>query len=346
MKKLPIIILLCVANVLKSQDIHFSQIQESPLWLNPANAGFFNGYVRSIANYRNQWASMGNAFQTMAVSIDAVAFKTRKNKAYLGAGLFAFNDEAGVAKMGSTQAQLHLSAIIKTSKKSKLAAAGYFGYAQTKANYNSLTFGNQYNGNEITQSLASGESFKNVSFFNADVGIGLNYEYSSANAEMLRDDIFSLKIGGAIHHLNKPTQSFGSGSNYTLPMRIVGNVQVRYDIEDSKFSVLPSLIYIKQASATEINLGALMRYRFKNATKITGISSESGLNFGLFFRVGDAIVPQVNLDMGKYAIGISYDYNVSRYYKVSKGNGGFEIFLKFISLDDALFKRKREHGLK
>lgn len=41
MKKLPIIILICVANVLKSQDIHFSQIQESPLWLNPANAGFF-----------------------------------------------------------------------------------------------------------------------------------------------------------------------------------------------------------------------------------------------------------------------------------------------------------------
>ena len=108
MKKLPIIILICVANVLKSQDIHFSQIQESPLWLNPANAGFFNGYVRSIANYRNQWASMGNAFQTMAVSIDAVAFKTRKNKAYLGAGLFVFNDEAGVAKMGSTQAQLQI----------------------------------------------------------------------------------------------------------------------------------------------------------------------------------------------------------------------------------------------
>ena len=80
MKKLPIIILICVANVLKSQDIHFSQIQESPLWLNPANAGFFNGYVRSIANYRNQWASMGNAFQTMAVSIDAVALKQEKIK--------------------------------------------------------------------------------------------------------------------------------------------------------------------------------------------------------------------------------------------------------------------------
>jgi hypothetical protein len=88
-----------------------------------------------------------------------------------------------------------------------------------------------------------------------------------------------------------------------------------------------------------------LRYRFKNATKITGVFSESGLNIGVYYRVNDAIIPQINLDMGKYAIGVSYDYNLSKYNKVSKGNGGFEIYLKFISLDDALFKRRREHGL-
>ena len=54
----------------KAQDIHFSQLYETPLYLSPANTGFFNGYVRAIANYRNQWASMNNAFQTMAFSLD------------------------------------------------------------------------------------------------------------------------------------------------------------------------------------------------------------------------------------------------------------------------------------
>jgi hypothetical protein len=49
--------------------------------------------------------------------------------------------------------------------------------------------------------------------------------------------------------------------------------------------------------------------------------------------------------MGKYAIGVAYDVNVSKYKQVSHANGGFEIYLKFMSLDDALFKRKREHGL-
>ncbi len=345
MKKYLFIISLGFASILSAQDIHFSQIQESPLWLNPANAGFFNGYFRAIANYRNQWASMGNAFQTMAVSIDGATLKTTKKKAYLGVGLFIFNDKAGVAKIGSTQVQFHLNAIIKTSKKSRLAGAAYVGYNQNKANYAALTFGNQYTGKEIDKSVASGEVVNYTSFVNMDAGVGVNYEFSSANIDMVRDDVFSLKIGGAIHHINKPVQRFSSGSSYQLPMRFVGNAQARYDIKETKLSLLPSVIYLRQGTASEINIGTFLRYRFKNATKITGVLNEAGLNIGVYYSVGDAIVPQLNLDMGKYAIGVSYDYNFSKYNQVSKGNGGFEIYLKFISLDDALFKRKREHGL-
>jgi type IX secretion system PorP/SprF family membrane protein len=345
MKKYLFIIAMSLQTFVFAQDIHFSQIQESPLWLNPANAGFFNGYFRAIANYRNQWASMGNAFQTMAVSIDAVALKTKKNKAYLGLGLFVFDDKAGVAKIGSTQVQFHLNGIIKTSKKSKLAGAAYLGYIQNKANYSALTFGNQYTGKEIDKGLASGEAVNFTSFSTMDAGVGLNYEFTSATIHMVRDDIFSIKIGGAIHHINKPVQRFSSGSNYQLPMRFVGNIQMRYDIKETKLSLLPSVIYLRQGTASEINIGTFLRYRFKNATKITGVFSESGLNIGVYYRVNDAIIPQINLDMGKYAIGVSYDYNLSKYNKVSKGNGGFEIYLKFISLDDALFKRRREHGL-
>src|SRR4051812_41527101 len=69
---------------LKSQDIHFSQIFETPLLLSPANAGFFNGYTRVIAIYRNQWAAMNNAFQTPGISIDGGLFKSKKRAAFMG----------------------------------------------------------------------------------------------------------------------------------------------------------------------------------------------------------------------------------------------------------------------
>lgn len=345
MKKYLFIIILFISTLGYSQDVHFSQIQESPLWLNPANAGFMNGYFRAVANYRNQWMAMGNAFQTMALSVDGAALKTKKNKAYLGLGLFVFNDRAGLAKMGSTQAQIHINGIIKTSKKSKLGGGVYIGFNQNSANYAALTYGNQYNGKEIDNTLGNGEAVTYVSFLNSDVGAGLNYEFSSAAIDMLRDDIFSLKIGGAVHHMNRPIQKYASGSSYQLPMRFVGNVQARIDVKGSKISVLPSLIYLRQATATEITIGTHIRYRFKNATKMTGISSETGLNIGMYYRMNDAIIPQVSLDMGKYAVGLAYDLNVSKFNQVSKMNGGFEIFVKFMTLDDALFKRSREHGL-
>jgi type IX secretion system PorP/SprF family membrane protein len=345
MKKYLFISALFISSFGFSQDVHFSQIQESPLWLNPANAGFMDGYFRAVANYRNQWMSMGKAYQTMAISVDASLLKTKKNKAYLGLGLFVFNDRAGVAKMGSTQAQIHINAIIKTSKKSKLGGAVYIGFNQNSANYASLTYANQYDGKAIDNSLGSGEVVTYASFLNTDVGAGLNYEFSSANIDMLRDDIFSLKIGAAAHHLNQPVQKFASGSTYKLPMRFVGNVQARIDIKGTKVSILPSVIYLRQANATEITVGTHLRYRFKNPTKVTGVKSETGLNIGVYYRVNDAIIPQINLDLGKYAIGVAYDLNVSKYKQVSKLNGGFEIYLKFMSLGDALFKRKREHGL-
>jgi type IX secretion system PorP/SprF family membrane protein len=345
MKKYLYIITVFFTSLSYAQDVHFSQIQEAPLWLNPANAGFMNGYFRAIANYRNQWMAMGNAYQTMAISIDASTLKTKKGKAYLGMGLFVFNDRAGVAKMGSTQAQIHLNAIIKTSKKSKLGGAVYIGFNQNSANYAALTFESQYDGKEIDKGLANGEAVSYTSFLTSDVGVGVNYEFSSANIDMLRDDIFSLKIGGAVHHLNQPVQKFSSGSTYKIPMRFVGNVQARIDIKGTKVSILPSIIYLRQGQASEITVGTHLRYRFKNPTKVTGVKSETGLNIGVYYRIGDAIVPQINVDMGKYAVGVAYDLNISKYRQVTNLNGGFEIYLKFMTLDDALFKRKREHGL-
>jgi len=345
MKKFLLIVILFISSLSYSQDVHFSQIQECPLWLNPANAGFMNGYFRAVANYRNQWAAMGNAYQTMELSVDASTLKTKKGKAYLGMGLFVFNDRAGVAKMGSTQAQIHLNAIIKTSKKSKLGGAVYLGFNQNSANYAALTYESQYNGKEIDNTLGTGEAVTYASFINSDVGVGLNYEFSSANIDMLRDDIFSLKIGGAVHHLNQPVQKFASGSTYKLPMRFVGNVQSRIDIKGTKIAILPSVIYLSQGTASEITVGTHIRYRFKNPTKVTGMKSETGLNIGVYYRVGDAIIPQINVDMGKYAVGVAYDLNISKYKMVSNYQGGFEIYFKFMTLDDALFKRKREHGL-
>jgi len=54
-----------------AQDPGFSQFFASPLTLNPALTGKFNGVVRVAGNYRNQWPTINNAFITSTISVDA-----------------------------------------------------------------------------------------------------------------------------------------------------------------------------------------------------------------------------------------------------------------------------------
>ena len=65
-------LLMCVfaAATLYAQDPHFSQFYSSPMTLNPAFTGKFNGEVRFAANYRSQWPTINRAYQTATASID------------------------------------------------------------------------------------------------------------------------------------------------------------------------------------------------------------------------------------------------------------------------------------
>src|SRR3954468_20850834 len=97
-----LVILTLSGLLMQGQDIHFSQANETPLFLSPANTGFFNGYIRATANYRNQWSSMNKAFQTQAIAIDGGLFRSKKRQAFMGLGLTIFRDQAGVAKVRTT----------------------------------------------------------------------------------------------------------------------------------------------------------------------------------------------------------------------------------------------------
>ncbi|MFZ9207484.1 MAG: type IX secretion system membrane protein PorP/SprF, partial [Sediminibacterium sp.] len=53
-----------------AQDPHFSQFFASPLTINPALTGKFDGKYRITSNHRNQWPTINNAFITTTASFD------------------------------------------------------------------------------------------------------------------------------------------------------------------------------------------------------------------------------------------------------------------------------------
>jgi type IX secretion system PorP/SprF family membrane protein len=330
---------LCISTSF-AQDIHFSQFTETPQLLNPGATGVYNGYMRAIVNYKNQWMAMGKAFNTEAASFDIPLFDYNERRAHLGLGINFFNDRAGDSQFGLTQANLCIAGILPVSKGSSLSLGLSVGGAQHKANLAALSWGNQYNGTTFDPTINSNEGTPTNAFVYLDLGAGIYYEYFSGKATLDRNEAKRFAIGAAYYHLNQPEQRYFSVTE-KLYGKLVVTANGHFDKTGTKVSIRPSAMYVQQGPSSEITAGCALRFRIKNGTKITGFINESGISVGVSYRVNDAVIPQVYVELGDLAFGVSYDLNLSGYKVATRMNGGAEISLKYFIQKGALFKQKR-----
>lgn len=322
---------------MQAQDIHFSMFSETPMHLNPAYTGMFNGLFRVSANYRNQWKSIGSPYTTMAASFDMpipVGF------GQLGVGAFLYQDKAGDSKFGTFQGLLSASALVPISGNATFSAGLQGGIGQRSATITTLQWENQYQNGAYDPTLPANESNLLTSFIYPDFSAGLAYHYKSIAENITSREYWKIDIGAAYMHANRPTMKFYSGSE-KLNARIVGHVKAHYDFPGTKWALQPAAVYMKQGPAQEITVGTMLRYKLKNGTKVTSLLMESGVALGAHYRVGDAIIPQLYYDLGDMFIGLGYDLNVSSLKDASRMNGGFEITMRYSNLNSALFKNKR-----
>lgn len=336
-----VLIIVFKADYFVAQDIHFSQVFETPLALSPANTGFYNGYFRAIVNYRNQWAAMDKAFQTQGISLDGGLFKSKKRPAFMGAGITFYNDQAGAAKIRKTSVLLNLSGIVKIGKRSAISVGIAGGTAGSNGNYGNLRYASQFNGNYIDPSINSGE-LPNRQFTTVDVATGAAYEFTNYKKDQDHDDIFTFKVSFGAFHLNKPVQDYAAGATYKLPVKYVYALTSVYDLEDTKFTITPTFVYQNQAGSNEIFMGSYLKYRMSTGTKVTGKKTQNAIGAGLYYRRKADIIPCLIFDLGDYSIAMAYDVNVSAYTAASKGFGGFEVSLRFNSLASSLFESRKE----
>src|SRR3954462_3737831 len=95
MKKI-VLLLMTGCSLLKTiaQDPNFSQFYSSPLSLNPALTGKFNGKLRVAGNYRNQWPEISQAFITSSLSVDMPILTNRLSETDTwGIGILAMTDK-------------------------------------------------------------------------------------------------------------------------------------------------------------------------------------------------------------------------------------------------------------
>lgn len=311
-----------------AQDIHFSQFDETQLQLNPADAGVRHD-IRVVTNYKNQWQSVGSPYKTFALSADARLMKDKKH--HLGLGVDLFSDKSGDANLKSSQFNLSLSGIITAGDNSVISAGLMSGFAQRSITVDDLEWGSQYDGNTYNGALPTGETSAAQAFSFVDLGAGIQYSYGNSEMYISANNARKVNIGVAIFHPHNPTYTFYGDKTQILHTKYVFNGDAAIGVKNTNLVLKPSYIVFLQGGVKEITPGMTFQYILQEGSKYTGRKKPCALSLGGYYRVQDAIIAVAKFEYSNYAIGFSYDVNLSKLKTVSKTRGGFEISLRFIS---------------
>ncbi len=95
------------------------------------------------------------------------------------------------------------------------------------------------------------------------------------------------------------------------------------------FCYMPGLLCSVQGSSVEFIPTFMMKFIFQDQSVHTTNLKPCALSAGAQYRVKDAFVPMLLFEYDMYALGVSYDLNLSKLSPVSKMKGGLEIALRF-----------------
>jgi type IX secretion system PorP/SprF family membrane protein len=323
------LLMLGSSQLLQAQDLHFSQFFSSPLTLNPAYTGLFDGEIRVAGNYRNQWPTINNAFVNYAVSADFAVLPNRMplNDRW-GVGVMAYTDKQANGTLRnsfySVSTAYHKGLDEEGNHRLSLGFQGT--YAQKRLYTNNLKF----------EDMLRSDGFTGVTNELFDPN-NLNLNYFDLNAGM----IFSGRFGAAtnyyagvsMYHINKPKETF-TGAQFFLNPRYTVHGGVYLPVGEIT-TLHTSAMYQYQAGASETVLGAAIGFNLNGDMDY----KPATLYAGSWMRINDAIIPYVGLEFNSLRLGISYDVNVSSLKTVSNSQGGIEISLIYIN------KKNTERGI-
>lgn len=316
MKFSTLLVFVCFVSGMKvlAQDIHWSQFNANPIFQNPGNTGHFNGDMRFVGNFRDQWRAVSVPFQTLSVSMDGKPYNYRN----LGIGGLFFHDVAGDGAFRTIELQANVSYLLKISSDSThiIRPGINFGMNHRQVNWDAFQFGNQYNGQQFDPSMASNENYTTDRKTNFSVGIGAVYEFNIAKRKQLT-------AGIAAFNLNRPNQGF-----YTTQIQrdvrtnlfLRGNYPLGFD-----WDLIPSLQLNIQGKYSEFVVGSSVKY-----TLIDKLGEYRAVYAGGWFRNKDAGFLSVGMDYQNWFVGISYDINFSKLVVASRARGGMEFAVRYI----------------
>ncbi|MCP9750934.1 PorP/SprF family type IX secretion system membrane protein [Ferruginibacter sp. HRS2-29] len=299
-------------------DPHTSQYYMYPLYLNPAMAGLINGDYRVAATYRNQWASITDAFSTTGLTAD---INTDKNMNF---GVNILNQSAGDAGYNylTGYASLAYTGLrFGKGEYQRISLGMQVGFINRRVNASKFKFGDQWN--PITgynPGNATGDVLKTSNVSSFDAGAGAFYYDATPDKKV------NFYGGVAVFHLTKPKDPFlVSGDGAVIPMRYSVHAGANVKLSSS-VSMVPNVLYMKQGTAEEKMAGAYFQLKASDQVDVLA---------GANYRFDDAVTPFAGITYNGLTLGLSYDANTSKLGNQVKNANSFEFTLSFIKKNPA-----------
>lgn len=320
------ILILLSTNSLFGQDIHFSQYFNSPLSLNPAETGNFEGDWRVMANYRDQWRAIAIPYKTLSAGYDQQYYFQGH---HFSPGFYVIQDNSGSEAISVTKIYGSL-AYHRIVKDNAINFGMQIGYVFQSIDFSRYTFPANYNNDkgifEPDYGMENVDNGNDHSSY-ADVNLGVSWSR--------KINRFEPDAGFAVFHVNHPTESYFNNANSRLPLRTAFHASVK-TLLGKNIYIKPGFMFVSMRSARDIMVGGQAGIAVQgNQYNIREVFA------GLYLRNGipdpaDAFMVMGGAQFRNLAINISYDVNVSALNPYSNHRGAFEISLIYKSISSII----------
>lgn len=312
--------ILLIGNNTYAQGLHFSQITATPVQVNPANTGNFDGTLRANGLLRNQWFSVPTDYLTFTGSLEYNFSKHCASCSPFSLGAVITHDNAGLSNLRLNQ--IDLSGAFRTSifKKHLISFGVMAGLGQKSFEVDRL---------ETTATITPDgfrtdydDIYRNDNYWFFDLSAGVNIHFrDKANPRVGGD------IGTAFLHVNRPNASFITKNQIRQPMQwnlyALGNLPVFSRVDFLGQVALFQLFNGQREILTGAGARLYLTLEPKPWKSLT-------LDLTANFRLDDAFIPMAAIGYRGWRVGFSYDINLSDFQIATNREGGPEFTVGYI----------------
>jgi hypothetical protein len=160
------------------------------------------------------------------------------------------------------------------------------------------------------------------------MGGGMNLNYVQGDKFLSANTTAKFDAGFSAYHYRIGRSSFITSSE-KLQTRVCAYFNGDFSIPNSKNAIMPSFLFMRQGPSMEFIAGALFKFILGDPSTYTPNKKPFALSLGGYYRYNDAIVPSLLFQYDKYAVGLSYDLNISALTPASSRKGGLEVMLRY-----------------